>query len=52
MNGVQSTTTEAEYHEASERQGDGPFEVLGDNPELELEGHHLAHRQELEGSRR
>lgn len=52
IDGVGSTTIETEYHEAPETQGDRCFEILGENAGLELEGHHSAHRQELEGSQR
>lgn len=50
INDVQSTTIQASYYVTPERQGDGLFEVLGDNPQRELDGHHVPHRQELEGS--
>lgn len=50
INGVQSTTIEVGNNEAPERQGYRLSEL--DNPQPELEGHHVVHRQELEGSGR
>lgn len=52
IDGVKSTPIEAEDHGVHEMQGHETFEAPGDNPQRELEGHHVAHRQELEGSGR